>query len=251
MKKLPFFLLVILLVEITISVESQTPALLKYVLQWPPTFCIQLNSKEEKLCKEPIPQQQFTLHGVMQADEDGFNIKCDYKDPNDLDKLLEEVKGDLVKFWPSLREDFNETELWKHQWRVHGSCGGTTPHEYFYKAIMMNDFPEQGNLYNYLESSEIIASDNLAYTKQHIVEAIQKLFYDKPHNVYISCVPIDLYNNTHVYLSEVTWCTELEGVHYISCPSKADPTSCPKHALIMLPLPKEQQLDPLFAIMAE
>lgn len=40
---------------------------------------------------------------------------------------------------------------------------------------MMNHTPEKGNLYNYLESSEIIASDDLAYTKQHIVEAIQKL----------------------------------------------------------------------------
>lgn len=89
MKILPYFLLVIFLLKITISVESQTPALLKYVLQWPPTFCFQLNSKEAKFCKEPSPQNKFTLHGVMQANEDGFNIKCDYnKDPNDLDNVV-------------------------------------------------------------------------------------------------------------------------------------------------------------------
>uniref|UniRef100_A0A3Q7H387 Uncharacterized protein n=1 Tax=Solanum lycopersicum TaxID=4081 RepID=A0A3Q7H387_SOLLC len=59
----------------------------------------------------------------------------------------------------------------------------------------------------------------------------------KPHyNVYLSCVPIDSYNNTHVYLSEFAWCTELEGVQYISCPSKPNPTSCPNEALIILPL---------------
>ncbi|XP_059288957.1 intracellular ribonuclease LX-like [Lycium ferocissimum] len=243
MKKLPFFLLLILLLEI-ISVESQSPALLKYVLEWPPTFCIKLNSQEEGRCKEPIPEHELTLHGLMPADEEGNSIKCDPGEDPNWDELFGPIEDELVTFWPSLREDFSERDLWEHEWRAHGACGGTTPQEYFDKAIEINHMPEQGNLFNYLETSGIIASDSLAYPKEDIVEAVQKVFTSPPLNIYLTCIPINPENTTHVYLNEVTLCTNLlDGTEYISCPSEAAPTSCPDEALIMLPHPQAQGLE--------
>ncbi|XP_055823011.1 ribonuclease S-6-like [Solanum dulcamara] len=254
MKKmeLPFFFLVlILLLEITFSVESQNPALLKYVLEWPPTFCIQLNHEKEGWCKVPIPYHQFTLHGLMPADEEGFSIKyCSNTEPN-WNALFESTRDELVTFWPSLREDFNETEFWKRQWRAHGSCAGTTPEEYFHKAIHINHLPEHGNLFNYLIKRGIFPSDHRAYRKEDIVKAIQSVFDEFPslirqrspprpssgspsRNIYLSCVP----TNHGYILSEVTLCTNLEGTEYISCPLEADPASCPDE--IMLPLPNDQ-----------
>lgn len=84
MKKLSFLLLLILVLEITISVDSQNPSLLKFVLQWPPTFCININSATPPgRCKEPIPQHSFTLHGVWPADQNGKSLTCPQPpDPN-------------------------------------------------------------------------------------------------------------------------------------------------------------------------
>ncbi|KAJ8562108.1 hypothetical protein K7X08_011399 [Anisodus acutangulus] len=273
MKKLLFFLLILLLV--TISVHSQQPPpppILKFVLQWPPTFCPTLNSDKQKWgrCQEPIRQREFTLHGLWPADADGYSIKCaGQPDPN-WDKLLLRIEKTLETFWPPLRENSNKRDIWKHEWRAHGACGGTTPQEYFERAIKINDMLEKGNLFNYLATSGIIACDSLAFSKKDIVEAVRKVFIPSSPpppprsppppprsppppirspppppppppalDVYLTCIPIDK-NKTHVYLSEVTLCTNPDGTKFISCPSGAAPTSCSSGAKIMLPHSKAQ-----------
>ncbi|WMV36478.1 hypothetical protein MTR67_029863 [Solanum verrucosum] len=40
--------------------------MMRYVLQWPPTLCMTL---ENGRCKEPIPENEFLLHGLWPADE--------------------------------------------------------------------------------------------------------------------------------------------------------------------------------------
>ncbi|KAK4337575.1 hypothetical protein RND71_042062 [Anisodus tanguticus] len=248
MKKLLFFLLILLLV--TISVHSQQPPpppILKFVLQWPPTFCLTLNSDKQKRgrCQEPIRQREFTLHGLWPADARGYSINCaGQQDPN-WDKLFLRIEKTLETFWPSLRENSNKRDIWKHEWRAHGVCGGTTPQEYFQRAIEINDMLEKGNLFNYLATSGIIACDSLAFSKKDIVEAVRKVFIPSslspPLDVYLTCIPIDK-NKTHVYLSEVTLCTNPDGTKFISCPSGAAPTSCSSGAKIMLPHSKAQPL---------
>ncbi|KAL3331770.1 hypothetical protein AABB24_032405 [Solanum stoloniferum] len=242
MKKLvTFFLLVILLLEITISVDSQNPSLLKFVLQWPPTFCIILNSAAQPgRCKEPILQHNLTLHGVWPADQRGFSLTCPVPpDPNWNQVFTAAVENQLMAFWPPLRENAQRRDLWKHEWRAHGACGRTTPQVYFNTAIQINNMLQKGNLFNYLKTSGIIACDSLSFAKRDIVGAIQKVFAQL-FDVYLTCIPIDATNRTHIYLSEVTLCTNLGGTSFISCPSQAAPTSCSSGARIMLPHPKPQ-----------
>ncbi|KAL3331772.1 hypothetical protein AABB24_032405 [Solanum stoloniferum] len=242
MKKLvTFFLLVILLLEITISVDSQNPSLLKFVLQWPPTFCIILNSAAQPgRCKEPIPQRSLALHGVWPADQRGHSLTCPAQpDPNWNQVFTTAVANQLMAFWPPLRENAQQSDLWKHEWRTHGVCGGTTAQVYFNTAIQINNMLQKGNLFNYLKTSGIIACDSLSFAKKDIVAAIQKVFA-QPLDVYLTCIPIDATNRTHIYLSEVTLCTNLGGTSFISCPSQAAPTSCSSGAKIMLPHPKPQ-----------
>ncbi|XP_055823013.1 ribonuclease S-4-like [Solanum dulcamara] len=264
MKKLPFSLLLILLLEITISVDSQNPSLLQFVLQWPPTFCIQLNSAQTPgRCKEPILQHNLTLHGLWPADQDGYSIKCpETPDPNWNQIFTRTVENQLMAFWPPLRENAQNWDLWKHEWRDHGSCGGTTAQVYFNTAIKINNMLGKGNLFNYLKTSGIIACDSLSFARKDIVQAVQKVFVVTPPspprappppppctppppppalNVYLRCIPIDSTNRTHVYLSEVILCTNLAGTSFIACPTKAAPTSCSSGARIMLPHPKPQR----------
>uniref|UniRef100_A0A0V0HSR0 Putative ovule protein n=1 Tax=Solanum chacoense TaxID=4108 RepID=A0A0V0HSR0_SOLCH len=268
MKKLTFFLLVILLLEITISVDSQNLALLKFVLQWPPTYCIGLNSAAQPgRCREPILQHNLTLHGVWPADQRGISITCTAPpDPNWNQLFTTTVENQLMAFWPPLRENSQKRDLWKHEWREHGACGGTTPQVYFNTAIRINNMLQKGNLFNYLKTNGIIACDSLSFARKDIVAAIQKVFVvtpppprspplpprsppprsppppprsppPPPLDVYLTCIPI---NRSHVYLKEVTLCTNLGGTSFISCPSQSAPASCSTGARIMLPHPKPQ-----------
>lgn len=180
------------------------------------------------------------------------------------------IENELMIFWPPLRENAQNWDLWKHEWRVHGACGGTTAEVYFDTAIRINNMIRQGDLFNYLKTSGIIACDSLSFTKTEIVDAIRKVFVVPPPppppsppppppsrppppppppsppppppalNVYLTCIPINPTNRTHVYLSEVTLCTNLAGTNFIACPSRAAPTSCSTGARIMLPHPKPQ-----------
>ncbi|XP_006343700.1 ribonuclease S-4-like [Solanum tuberosum] len=248
MKKLTFFLLVILLLEITISDDSKNPALLKFVLQWPPTFCMNLNNdaKQPGRCQEPILQHNLTLHGVWPADQDGISITCCTKPPYpNWDQLFTPtVENQLMAFWPPLRENSQKRDLWMHEWKAHGACGGTTAQVYFNTAIRINNMLQKGNLFNYLKTSGIIACNSLSFAKKDIVDAIRKVFVvtppSPPLDVYLTCIPIDSRNRTHVYLKEVTLCTNLGGTSFISCPSKSAPKSCSTGATIMLPHPKPQ-----------
>ncbi|XP_027774004.1 ribonuclease 2-like isoform X2 [Solanum pennellii] len=178
MKKLVnFFLLVILLLEITISVDSQNPSLLKFVLQWPPTFCIGLNSAAPRgRCKEPILQHNLTLHGVWPADQRGYSITCPVpQDPNWNKLFTRTLENQLMAFWPPLRDNAHKWDLWKHEWRAHGACGRTTPEVYFNTAVKINNMLQKGNLFNYLKTSGIIACDSLSFARKDIVDAIQKV----------------------------------------------------------------------------
>lgn len=249
MKKLvTFFLLVILLLEITISVDSQKLTLLKFVLQWPPTYCIGLNSAAPPgRCKEPILQHNLTLHGVWPADQRGNSLTCPVPPDPNWDRVFPPaVENQLMAFWPPLRENSQKRDLWKHEWRAHGACGGTTPQVYFNTAIKINNMLQKGNLFNYLKTSGIIACNSLSFAKKDIVDAIRKVFVvtppSPPLDVYLTCIPIDSRNRTHVYLKEVTLCTNLGGTSFISCPSQSAPTSCSTGATIMLPHPKPQPL---------
>ncbi|XP_060171603.1 ribonuclease S-6-like [Lycium barbarum] len=243
MKKLPFFLLILLLV--INSVYSQVPPpILKFVLQWPPTFCIILNSAQNPgRCKEPIPQHEFPLHGLWPADARGESITCTQPPDPNWDQVFRPIENQLMAFWPTLREGSNKRDIWKHEWRVHGACGGTTPQVYFNRAIKINNMLK-GNLFNYFKTNGIIACDSLAFSRDDIVKAVQKVFNGKTLSPYLSCTPIDSRNKTHVYLNEVTLCTNSDGTSFISCPSQTALRGCLAGAKIMLPHPKAQKLAP-------
>lgn len=125
----------------------------------------------------------------------------------------------------------------------HGVWAQTGVSEYFKTAIRINKLFGNHNLFNYLETSGIIASDDsLAFSKQVIIDAIQKVFMKTPppasFNIYLSCTSI---NATYAYLNEVNFCTNPEGKEFISCPPEPDAQKpCTDGTMIILPLPKAQ-----------
>ncbi|KAM3220704.1 hypothetical protein P3L10_019972 [Capsicum annuum] len=156
MNKPPIFL--ILLVVITSQhAHSQTPQLLRFVLQWPPIFCTQLNhAPQPGRCTEPILQHDLTLHGLWPADSNGFLISFLYNQTQI--GFTKTRENDLLKFWPSLREKQQpgvDWSLWIHEWRVHRVCGGAATTAaaivYFDTAIKINAMIRKGNLFNYWE----------------------------------------------------------------------------------------------------
>ncbi|KAM3269827.1 hypothetical protein P3S67_029733 [Capsicum chacoense] len=101
--------------------------------------------------------------------------------------------------------------------------------------------------------------------EKKIFDAIQKVFILSPPplpphapppprapppppnlNVYLSCYEFDSKNRTHVYLNEVSLCTDLAGTNFIACPQQrpAGVTTCSSGARIMLPHPKPQPILP-------
>ncbi|MCD9561461.1 hypothetical protein HAX54_020584 [Datura stramonium] len=140
MKKLSLFLVVTIQLLVIIShVHSQKhqPALMWYVLSWPPTFC---NNLKNGKCKEPIPQDIFTLHGLWPADANGKTISCPREPDPDWDKLFLPREATLDIFWPELKENQPKWSIWKHEWQKHGVCiGEDKSEEYFDAAITIND----------------------------------------------------------------------------------------------------------------
>lgn len=274
MKKLPFFLLILLLIIICVhsQVTPPTPAppplppspplpsMMRYVLQWPPTLCMTL---ENGRCKEPIPENEFLLHGLWPADENG-NVMGGTPKPPDQKwnaTLVKPLEVYLIPFWRSLKENFNNMGLYKHEFKRHGIWAQTGVEEYFKTSIRINNISfVTRNLYNYLETSNIIASDTSGYTENDIVDAIQKVFASPtlspsptpphdpflspapapshdPFNIYLSCTSI----NAKLYLNEVTLCTYPNGTRFISCPHQIpDPLRRCDGANIMLPLARAQ-----------
>ncbi|KAM3336837.1 intracellular ribonuclease LX [Capsicum galapagoense] len=239
MKKLSFFLLLLIL-QIISHVDSQAPPppplpprapLMWYVLTWPPTYCLNLKSPDK--CKEPIPDREFTLHGLWPADKDGKTITCDISVDLDWVKLFKPIEGELEKFWPTLLEGARTWGIWKHEYRSHGICGGLEAEEYFNAAIRINNKIKKGNLFYYLKTSGIIACESLTFTRYEIINAVQKVFPTPPlPRVYLRCLPNSKDPNVG-HLSEVVLCTDLDGNGFISCPDIS--TTCDPYNKIMLP----------------
>ncbi|KAM3220706.1 hypothetical protein P3L10_019974 [Capsicum annuum] len=210
MKKLPFFL-ILLVVIISQHVHSQqTPELMRFVLQWPPTFCMQLNhAAQPSRCTEPILQHNLTLHGLWPSNANGYPISCHNKTNLDWRQvaILQRLeRPNFRNFGQSLRER-EKTEkgvdwsLWKHEWSKHGACVGAETIAgaivYFDTTIKINAMIRKGNFGGF------------------------------------------------VYLKEVTLCTDFFGTSFLSCPPKPDEgikTCSVTGAKIRLPLPKPQKI---------
>ncbi|KAK4712932.1 hypothetical protein R3W88_018839 [Solanum pinnatisectum] len=152
--------------------------------------------------------------------------------------------------------------LYKHEFKRHGIWAKTGVNEYFKTTIRINNISfVKMNLYNYLETSNIIASDTSGYTENDIVDAIQKVFASPtplsptpapPHDPFLSPAPAPSHNpfniylsytliNAKLYLNEVTFCTYPNGTKFISCPHQIlHPLRRCAGANIMLPLARAQ-----------
>ncbi|KAF3649744.1 hypothetical protein FXO37_18799 [Capsicum annuum] len=230
------------------STTPPVPALMWYVLTWPPTFCLKLRPPAQ--CIKPIRDHEFTLHGLWPADANGKTITCRITVPVDYNRLFRPIEAQLNTFWPELKENQPQYSIWIHEWEKHGVCGLTTAKEYFDAAIKTNGLFTRGNLYNYLASSNIVSSDHVAYTQDDIIKAIQTVFAPAPApapapaapapapapaplGVYLRCTAIDSTNTTHGYLSEAVVCTTMDGSNFVTCPPRA--RNCDKFPNIVIP----------------
>jgi len=92
-------------------------------LSWAPEFCAsQQENRSEDEC-DPARHYGFVVHGLWPQNDDGtYPVSCTAAIP---------VANDLVRqvlpFMP-------ERGLIQHEWAVHGTCSGQSPHEYFWQV---------------------------------------------------------------------------------------------------------------------
>ncbi|XP_070047879.1 ribonuclease S-7-like [Nicotiana tomentosiformis] len=181
---------------------------MKYVLQWPPTFCRILGNT----CKTDA-QQQFLIHGLWPANGRGESLTSRLCAPRSVqDRIVKNVvrthvladpnlEEALEKVWPNLLAGTNE-HLWKYEWRTHG-----------------------------FQSSETIQATDYFNAATRITTALYKLVGNN-NNVYISC-KLNIARN--IFLHEIYLCSDKMLHNFVSCPTTKDSRGCGKGSNIILP----------------
>lgn len=125
-----------------------------YVLQfsWPAEFCFSHSSFPG--CEQPTAWQQnnLTLHGLWpnyKAVQSGhYWPQCcsSTYGTNLTAQEITPILSELQTFWPSEQNpdpapsDYSNS-LWGHEWAKHGTCEGSSPTQYFQKAMGLAQFP--------------------------------------------------------------------------------------------------------------
>lgn len=141
---------------------------------WPVTVCKMVEQK----CEE-IPNY-WTLHGLWTDKSQMCNDSWHF-DYNEIKDIL----TDMNKWWPDVLHP-NCSQLWKHEWRKHGTCAASLPclntqHKYFSKGL---ELYTRVNLNSALEKSGIKPANT--YKVEQIENAILNVYGVVPK---IQCLP--------------------------------------------------------------
>ncbi|KAK9743161.1 hypothetical protein RND81_03G221000 [Saponaria officinalis] len=87
------------------------------VQTWPSTFCGKVAG-----CSRPIIKDNFTIHGLRDNYvASGSSTRTCSQIPFDT-KLVADIKSELDKNWPSLKNVKDNEGFWAHEWKEHESC---------------------------------------------------------------------------------------------------------------------------------
>lgn len=97
--------------------------------------------------------------------------------------LIKPIYSDLKEYWTDVHNDQNYTNLWRHEWKKHGTCAYTLSalqgeFLYFNQGIKWN---QNLSIYKALGSQDILPSDTHDYKIEDIWAAVYKYFNYTPH----------------------------------------------------------------------
>ncbi|XP_070577005.1 ribonuclease Oy-like [Ptychodera flava] len=177
--------------------------------------------KKDK-CKIPrtVPTDSWTIHGLWPSRTKGKAPKCcDSSLPFD-EGQIKDLRCELETFWPNLLADESKTELWKHEWEKHGTCGMdveavNTQEKYFDIGLALN---RDLNIYQMLKDHGIVPSSSIPYQYDDIANAFVNTF-DIETPPKMACHK-DEENSGTVYLYQVYFCLK-KNLELMDCPKKA------------------------------
>ncbi|KAF3639456.1 putative ribonuclease 3-like [Capsicum annuum] len=197
-----------------ISVCSQTITQTQFVYRWPETYC-----KAQSLnCKSKRPLK-FTLAKFLGTDSNGNEVKPTCKNKPDWTKLFtNELVTKLDKFWPSLQNKKENTDIWKDAWRTYGCFNQVfdqDPTNYFNKAIELSN--KIGDLLqkHLIESDGIVPCDTAIYQKDEILASFKQVSNNK--DVFFTCKENG--GSKPAFLNEITFCYDKNANNFENCPS--------------------------------
>jgi len=102
----------------------------------------------------------------------------------------------------------NDSDLWVHEWKDHGTCSLLEPVKYFEHALELYLKPKKKNIKDFLAKEGIKAGEKPILTT-HIEEAIKKHFDQK--------IPQIVCDDTKSYLLEIRICFDKDKPNYRDC----------------------------------
>jgi len=111
-------------------------------MEWPEGTCEYINSTHKHTCVISDKVNGWVLHGLWPSSFDHkFLQYCNHSSKFDFHKI-ENMRADLLKYWPNLFKDSSKYFLWKHEYEKHGTCAALVPgyeteKEYFSNAMKL------------------------------------------------------------------------------------------------------------------
>ncbi|XP_058771984.1 intracellular ribonuclease LX-like [Vicia villosa] len=206
---------------------------LSLALQWQPAYCripadVRINCQSNLIVKD-----NFTIHGLWPSKHSGPQprncIPIDSQGETlDIKKILPATFTKLKKSWTSLIGD--DTEFWKSQWKVHGTCYYTKNQKQAKYLNTAYNFWSGFNLFNRLKVEGIVpVKGGKLYTTEAAIKAFKKS-YAEDTVTYIpefKCSTPTPSSPSELY--EIIMCLDHDGNEPINCTTTSP--SCGKQFL--------------------
>jgi ribonuclease T2 len=103
--------------------------------EWPGSFC---DTAQGCVWPNETPAFGWLLHGLWPEFDNGTWPQYCHKEIPFNATAIEDLKGDLDSYWPSLMsKDFDA--FWAHEWTRHGTCAlKLTPGEHDYFSLVLH-----------------------------------------------------------------------------------------------------------------
>ncbi|XP_076321774.1 ribonuclease Oy-like isoform X2 [Tachypleus tridentatus] len=144
--------------------------------KWPPTVCTDVS--KTIVCKVPPEIDYWIIHGLWPGCLKQPNPRfCNTSSSFDL-KKIQHLIPDLEKEWPSFFVERKESNLWKYEWKKHGTCAAVLPslgtEELYFKKIL--ELKKQYAVLKIFKEHDILPSKEQYYMLDDIKNALYSHF---------------------------------------------------------------------------
>lgn len=137
---------------------------------WVPSFC-QIKAQSMQHCSSEANNKGFLIHGLWPNFRNGSWPQFCPGPPFRVGHI-NDLEGELEKYWPESLEGLKRDALWKHEWSKHGTCAMSSipsMHDYFATTLSLFktiDFHEG------FQKGKILPQGGGTYKTRQIVKAL-------------------------------------------------------------------------------